>query len=794
MLEDEQRFEELEAKLAALSSQVEGLELEKEVDPFFEDDVRRLIEDFREREIEQLEESEDFEDSDEQGSANDFIDVRTTGGRTFKVHWIAPTSCENMTKATARAAFSAGAAERYGTSQQVDSGDVLILLCRKPIPDSESSSEPAAPEQHCHYIGMAVNTGLSPTSAEPTATDVESMTSTVGNYEIFVWSSCECSAESSEPITVTALTPDSSSSASDPYAKVGSDGSLISESVDGLLTGLEVKNTEEQAPLEPLDSVVLKDEELTEKEAGFRAKLISLSEKLTDYYVNYSSKSLSFDASTKNIDTLNFDSDSFLYKTLELTGSECGGLQSVSLGSNSLELIKAGSSVSSSTSFVNSAKVSLGVSTYKDGSIDGTNFIPSYRAEIVDDIEHPGDKKVFLPVISDTHADSIDTTENFKTSSLDRVSLGTLSTGNEPLKDHYLNLFESVSQKDFASGLLYNQNEASEVVVSLGGIPLIDRNNVVDWHGGGVTGISLDASSPVVIGSNYVVSLGATINYDGLFIKSGLLNEVSLGQNILGSTTITIPKPSEINLDGTSEDHSPELFKVTSTVPEAEPFYQKSVSIFSSNQALINFDDGLAVSIFNPSYSNPTVLSLDASNHSGTYSSSYVDNISVRAQYDVIYSDSTKGSISYYIDYTVKTVTTTVQNGLVTSITEESTGPFSKGPIIVPSELPLKYSCDPVYGCQPDPTGDYDEPTCGGVCSSTIEKLLTFRPAKILQFDPEQSTKLPIAIYDIIPTDASPGHQGYDGGSLLINSNGNLVFNGGVLDEPNSFGIYYTAG
>ena len=95
MLEDEQRFEELEAKLAALSSQVEGLELEKEVDPFFEDDVRRLIEDFREKEVAQLEESEDFEDSDDSVSGNDFIAVQTTGReRTFKVHWIGLESCE----------------------------------------------------------------------------------------------------------------------------------------------------------------------------------------------------------------------------------------------------------------------------------------------------------------------------------------------------------------------------------------------------------------------------------------------------------------------------------------------------------------------------------------------------------------------------------------------------------------------------------------------------------------------------------------------------------------------------
>lgn len=787
MLEDEQRFEELEAKLAALSSQVEGLELEKEVDPFLEDDVRRLIEDFREKEIAQLEEDDDLEDSDEQGSGNDFIDVQTTGGLPFKVHWISPESCDNITKATARAAFAAGAAERYGTSQQVNSGDVLILLCRKP-----TGSE--APAKFCQYIGMAVNTGLSPTSAEPTAADVESVTSSVGNYEIFVWSSCECSSESFDSVAVSELTQGSSSSSADPYTKVGSDGSSISESVSGLLTGLEVTNTAEKSPLSPLESTVLKDQELTTNEAGFKASLTSLSEKLTDYYVNYSSKSLSLNASTKNIDTLNFNSNSIQSKTSEITGSECGGLQAVSLSSYSLDVIQAGASVISSTPFVNSAKVSLGVSIYKDGSVLEENFIPSYRAETNDNIDHPENKKLFLPVVSDIEADSIAVTEEFNTSILEKVSLGTLSTGDEPLKDHYLKLYESVSQKDFASGLLYNQNSESEAVVSLSGIPLIDKNNVVDWHGGGVTGVSLEASSPTEINSNYVVSLGATINYDGLFVKSGLLHEVSLGRSILGSTTITIPKPPPVVLDGTSENYTPELFKVTSTTPEATVFYQKSVSIFSSN-ALIDFDKGLAVSISNPIYSSPEVLSLDASNHTGSYSSSYIDALSIRNQYDVIYSDSSKGAVSYYIDYTVKTVTTNVQNGLVTSITEDSTGPFSEGPIIVPSDIPLKYSCDPDYGCQPDPAGEFDEPTCGGGCSGIVENLLTFRPARILKFDPEQSTVLPVEIHNINTTEVAPSFQGYgEGTGTLQISNGLITFNGSELDTPDSNGVYFTAG
>lgn len=585
MLEDEQRFEELEAKLAALSSQVEGLELEKEVDPFLEDDVRRLIEDFREKEIAELEdEGEDLEDSDELGG-NDFIDVQTTGGRTFKVHWIAPDSCDNMTKTTARAAFSAGAAERYGTSQQVNSGDVLILLCRKP-----TSSE--APAKFCQYIGMAVNTGLSPTSAEPPATDVESMTSAVGNYEIFVWSSCECSAESSEPVTITSLTPDSSSSTSDSYAKVGSDGSSISESVDGLLTDLEVTNTGEQAPLNPLDSTVLKDETLSVNEAGFKANLVSLSEKLTDYYVNYSSKSLSFDASTKNIDSLNFNADSFQSKTLELTGSECGGLQSVSLGSNSLELIKAGSSVSSSTSFVNSAQVSLGVSIYNDGAQDGINFIPSYRAETVDNINHPDAKKLFLPLVSDANAeaieisDSISYLENYELTIEARYTVVYESEGKGDAEYYFYKKEKKVNDAKFASGLFYDNSTASE----------------------------------------------------------------DTEKQLLG--------------------------------------------------------------------------------------------------------------------------------------------------IIRVKDTPLRYGCHETYGCQLDPAGEYDDPGCGSGCANTApQQILTYRPAKILKFDPNQSTTLPIEIHDLDPFNALIDSQGYGpAGSLYLDAQGRLIFNQSVLGEPNTYGVYYTAG
>ena len=298
MLEDEQRFEELEAKLAALSSQVEGLELEKEVDPFLEDDVRRLIEDFREKEIAELEESDDADSDSEDFQDAGFISVQRTQDPSFKVHWITPESCDNLTKETARDAFIAGAAERFGTSQQVHAGDVLILLCRKPI--AESGSEPTIPEKFCHYIGMAVNTLVVPFSAEPDASTESNITDKVGNYEIFVWSSCECSGE--EPATVilpTLFESSSESTTNGNYASIGEDASPDISNAGGLLTSAEIRK-DNATGAEDLAKGLSNTLTISTKNAGYKTELVQLSRDLTEYYLDRETKDLSFNADKKS--------------------------------------------------------------------------------------------------------------------------------------------------------------------------------------------------------------------------------------------------------------------------------------------------------------------------------------------------------------------------------------------------------------------------------------------------------------------------------------------------------------
>jgi hypothetical protein len=526
MLEDEQRFEELEAKLAALSSQVEGLELEKEIDPFFEDDVRRLIEDFREKEIVDVEEDEESFDS-EDSVEPDFIDVQTTGGRTFKVHWIAPDSCEEMTKTKARAAFAAGAASRYGTSQQVNGGDVLILLCRKP------TEEP--PASFCHYIGMAVNTGLNPTSLEPDTSGVEAITSAVGNYEIFVWSSCECSVESSDPVTFTSLIPSDNSSESGSYLKLGETGSFSPSSAE-VVTDISLDTGDLQAPIDAMSAVALKDSTKTTNQSGFKTKLVNLSESLTENYINHVSKNLTLQGDTQNLIGGNFNTSQYQSKNLELSSTECGGLEAVSISGESynLNLLGLADDDSGFTGVIKSADISLGV------SISSQSAIPSYRAT-AEDIEH--DNNAFIPILSDNDANAIETSDSFSTRDVASVSISSDDETDAPLKDSVITLNKSGSSKSFASGLLKDQTNLADVSISTTAFPVIDRNQVENWTGLGVSGVSLFASSVTDNSDSYQVSLGLNLKYKDIGFETGLLNSVAQSESeISNSVNIEIPK------------------------------------------------------------------------------------------------------------------------------------------------------------------------------------------------------------------------------------------------------------
>ena len=322
-----------------------------------------------------------------------------------------------------------------------------------------------------------------------------------------------------------------------------------------------------------------------------------MSEKLTDYYVNYAQKSVTLEGTKTNIDSRSSNSGNLLSKTYELTGSECG-ISSVSIASVSLGIFRPGY-VESSHAFLDSVSVSLGVSIFNDGSIDDTNFIPSYRVSSSAYEDLTAESTVFLPVITEEMADKIENSDTLNTQSFSLTGATVTS-------------------------------DSSGVTVSIG-------------------------TSASTITANY---------------SSGLLTHKNYPVISLGNISFTLP----------------------------------NVSIGNGNNSDINFRE--------------------------------VTDVTVRGEYDVIYESEGTGDARYYVDHIYQDVTIDIENGLVAGSAKVSPATsYGTKPIVVPG-AELRYSCDPVYGCTPDPAGEYDEDTCGGNCGdpSGFEPILTFRPAKIYEY------------------------------------------------------------
>jgi len=555
MLGDEQRLEELENKLAALSSQVEGLELEKQIDPFFEEDVRRLINDFREQEII---ESQDLDVTEVSAENDAVISVTTAIDAPFKLHWIKPESCEAMTEEKARAAFAVGVEERIGTAQSVQTGDVLILLCREPI--SEESSSEDLPGSFCKFIGMAVDVLGNPNSKEPDAEDEHKITESAQSFEIFVWSSCECSGEESSPVTIPSALEKGSTSDGGMYLTPFPGYENESDTAEFLVSA-EIRK----------DNVTLKSEvaktisntiEISEKRAGYNTKLVQLSEELTDFYLDREKKDYTIKHAYGYLGENTFQIDNYSTESLSLKTAECGNLQAVSISGTELDLffLKEGPKGYEQFDFywrhdryLRNLVVSLGVSIGLEDSV----AIESYRP-ITAPLENPlpEDESVFLPILDTVNADKIEVTDDFNTRDISTVSLFTIDESDAPLKDSKIILTKSGSQKKFASGLLMEQQDISPVSINSLDFPVIDKEYVKNWHGLGVSGLNLLSSATTKDSDNWNVSIGISLKYENLGFESGLLNSVGNTVSLGNSVNIQIPKGTTDNAVSIASDLS----------------------------------------------------------------------------------------------------------------------------------------------------------------------------------------------------------------------------------------------
>ena len=117
----------------------------------------------------------------------------------------------------------------------------------------------------------------------------------------------------------------------------------------------------------------------------------------------------------------------------------------------------------------------------------------------------------------------------------------------------------------------------------------------------------------------------------------------------------------------------------------------------------------------------PAISSTDAGNILASDVISYLENyeLTIEAKYTVVYESEGKGDADYYFYKKEKKVNDAAfASGLFVdgSTVSEDTTKVLIG-IIRVRDIPLKYSCDPIYGCTPDPAGQYDDESCGGNCT-----------------------------------------------------------------------------
>lgn len=163
------RIQELESKLEELEDKFSGLDNNPMFDIFLKDDIIRMLEDFRRREIKgdvdkEAAEQEDDGDADDAAPEEEldefqFINIESKKGTPFKVHWISIdesetySSCADVvSKEIAEAVFLEAVETRRESNSEINNGDLLFLLCRPELPESGSSN--TGETENCTYIGL----------------------------------------------------------------------------------------------------------------------------------------------------------------------------------------------------------------------------------------------------------------------------------------------------------------------------------------------------------------------------------------------------------------------------------------------------------------------------------------------------------------------------------------------------------------------------------------------------------------------------------------------------------------
>ena len=212
----ELKLEALANELKRLSENLGDVEKDNQGLLFLEPDIIKMLEAFWAREQEELNEGKEaVEGEGEAGNQKEEADdefnvipISTPGGTSFNAHWISVSdstsysSCDDVTsKDIAETVLLEASQKKISEGVDISNGDLLFLLCRPQIPDSDSEDEP---KELCTYVGLYLDTAGEQDQEPDAGSGEELITKKLADGEepiasVFVWEECVCAPKSDNP-------------------------------------------------------------------------------------------------------------------------------------------------------------------------------------------------------------------------------------------------------------------------------------------------------------------------------------------------------------------------------------------------------------------------------------------------------------------------------------------------------------------------------------------------------------------------------------------------------------------
>lgn len=725
MSEAEQRYglriQEIESKLKALSEKVSG-EMSEEISDLREgnmhfawmkSDLQRVLEDFRNREIEG--EVDNFvadlfgeEGGDAEAEEQDEIQFINIGkkeepGTTFKAHWVevsdstSYSSCEEVvSKDIAETVFLEASQNKIANGVDISNGDLLFLMCRPEIPASDSQET-----QICTYIGLYLDTAGDQDQEPASETEVlitETLTTGEGEgvtavASVFVWEECTCDG-------------------GDPDAKVNVPTVSTTESNSSSGYVISEKNSGSSSSF-----VELGDHTITPK--------VCLLTNPNSVSGNASSLSI------KPVKDVTLNSSS-----IDLFATKCGTLSKEDSSSESLSSSVLAVSLGSSTEQIN---ILDGLSSGAPISLGGTDiraFIPLVSlgdaakvSQSVESVAFSADPSTGLPIVSSSETENGVTTTTYTLHLVPQAHFSGITTQEEsPFA------FDIVTQSLYGSDPEVTGYDGSYTELEAVAITMETES----FEDGDTTGVKH---------TFYKQDSTATLTYEKGRLKKRVQNpdseKVKIGELIVPGVSVDDSTEDPGKTGTITELEEVRLSLATEAIPDINPHYEDATKYTIKRQyvtATNTFTKGRLTDFGNSVVQNPAVDILEFTvpgRKIEVENNGVSGSLSLLGSYDVtmdsFFVQKTNEAGEEYQEAVHRIYKTSVTrrniswiDGLLTGLgTDLKMDRTLVGVIRVP-EAPDAYKCE--YGaCVKDPSGEYTDNACDGQCEDPC--VLSYRPS-----------------------------------------------------------------